>query len=220
MKFVCISDLHGLQRKKWCIPELLPDGDVLIISGDLTNYGEINQLVDFNSFLGEINYTKDRIIVIAGNHDFSLERERDIAESTLSNCTYLRDSEVNIDGIKIYGSPWTPKFFNWAFMVDSAESLTACWEQIPLDADILVTHGPPFGILDKTKNGDYAGCSKLRKRIKEVKPKYHIFGHIHEGYGKRKVGDTIFINASTCNERYKPINDPIIFHYDKLQERK
>lgn len=203
MKIVCISDTHSLHKKI-----KIPEGDLLIVAGDITNKGNLTDLSMFNQWLGKLKFKEK--VCIAGNHDFCFERDLSLAKSVLSNATYLHDSEVIIDGLKIYGSPWTPKFFNWAFNVDRGPDIWKYWENIPLDTDILVTHGPPYGILDKNLAGTFTGCESLFRRVSELSLKLHVFGHIHESYGQVKIGETLFVNASICDVNYAPVNAPIV----------
>jgi hypothetical protein len=133
------------------------------------------------------------------------------SEAILTNCTYLKDSELVIDGIKFYGSPWQPEFFDLAFNLPRGAALKAKWDLIPKDADVLITHGPPQGYGDLTRQGDRAGCFDLLDTIKALQPRLHVYGHIHEGVGKYQVGRTTLINASSCDPDYHPANPPIIF---------
>jgi predicted phosphodiesterase len=204
MKFVVISDTHN-NHKHMDIPE----GDVLIHAGDFTSHGSADDIVRFNTFLGTFPHKYK--ILIAGNHDLLFEKDPKLAQSLLTNCLYLQDSAVVIEGIKIYGSPWQPWFYDWAFNLQRGAPLKAKWDMIPDDVDILITHGPPHGHGDKTTGGEYAGCEELLQALHRVQPKYHLFGHIHEGYSQTKEGPTICINASTCNFSYSPINPPIVF---------
>ena len=112
-------------------------------------------------------------------------------------------------GIKIWGSPFTPEFMDWAFM-GMPEELGAIWAEIPKNLDILITHGPPFGILDRTMRGENAGCPKLLEAIQIKTPRIHVFGHIHEGYGLREKNGTVFMNASLCNANYELVNKPVV----------
>jgi len=91
---------------------------------------------------------------------------------------------VIIEGVKFYGSPWQPRFFDWAFNLDRGEEIKKKWDLIPMDTDVLITHGPPYGILDLTHEGEKVGCEELMKAVLRVQPKIHIFGHIHEAYGE------------------------------------
>lgn len=205
MRVICISDTHSLH---WKLDHAIPDGDLLIHAGDITSSGDLADVKSFNQWIGHLPHPHK--IVIAGNHDFCFERNREVAQGHLSNCRYLQDSEVVINGIKIYGSPWQPWFFDWAFNLERGEPLARVWKQIPIDTDILVTHGPPFGILDKTARGEQVGCKDLLERIEQIAPRLHVFGHIHEAYGKTRVGGTTYVNASVCNLNYVPCNAPIV----------
>ena len=150
-------------------------------------------------------------LVVAGNHDFLFERDPATARALFTHATYLEDEAVEIDGVRFYGSPYTPEFFNWAFMLPRGEALRAKWSRIPNDVDVLVTHGPPNKVLDLTVHGDHAGCEALAERVAELKPKLHVFGHIHEGYGIRDDGPTRYMNASICTFDYRPKNAPMVF---------
>ncbi|XP_070533949.1 metallophosphoesterase MPPED2-like [Ptychodera flava] len=220
-RFVCVSDTHSQTHKM----DPLPDGDVLIHAGDFTQEGLPQEVVKFNDWLGTLPYKHK--IVIAGNHELSFdpvtikswqcmqrydESELKDMYLKLTNCTYLEDSETNVLGFRIYGSPWQPEFFDWSFNLPRGQPMLDVWNKIPEGIDILITHGPPLGHGDKTMSEQRAGCMELLNTIqKRVKPKYHIFGHIHEGYGVTSDGYTTYINASTCTLRYRPINKPVIF---------
>jgi len=202
MRIVILSDTHSQQD------ELdIPNGDVLIHCGDFTGNKSWKRVEEFNHFLGQLNHRHK--IVVAGNHDMHFESENQKAVATLSNATYLQDSEITIDGINFYGSPWTPCFFDWYFMADQ-KKLKTIWQKIPENIDILITHGPPKGILDLTADGVNAGCEELLKRVLHIKPKFHVFGHIHEGYGMIEIDGIKFINASNLDFHYRPANQPVV----------
>lgn len=130
----------------------------------------------------------------------------------LTNCIYLEDSTVNIYGINIYGTPWQPEFCKWAFNVPRGEKCLSKWNLIPENVDILLTHTPPVGHGDLVCSGIRAGCVELLNTVQQrIKPKYHVFGHIHEGYGITSDGKIIYINASTCDINYIPNNQPVVF---------
>lgn len=197
---VCVSDLHGMHRQV-----SIPQADLLIVAGDLTRFGEATEYVDLNRWLGDLPIRHK--VVIAGNHDKFLYDMRNRVEFT--NATYLESSAVTIEGIRIYGAPWTPIFFDWYFMLTDTE-LREQWEQIPEDTDILVTHGPPAGYLDSVVTGPRRiGCAHLRDAVERVKPKLHVFGHNHGGYGFARNQHTLFANCSVCTERYDPTNAPL-----------
>lgn len=204
MKLVIISDTHGLHESLE-----IPDGDVLIHAGDLTRHGSLENVQEFNEFLGTLPHPHK--IVIAGNHDLCFERYREACEELLTNCIYLQDQEVILDGVKFYGSPWQPWFYDWAFNLERGPEIRAKWELIPEDTDMLITHGPPYGIGDLTTRGEKTGCQDLLEVVEKIKPTAHIFGHIHEGYGITSNKTTTFINASVCDQLYRLANQPIIF---------
>jgi len=189
VKIVAIADTHGRHEEVG-----VPEADILVHAGDVTNAGSLEELVAFNDFLGTLPHPHK--IVIAGNHDFCFERERIEAERTLTNATYLHDSDITIDGIRFYGSPWQPEFMNWAFNLPRGEALAQKWKQIPADTDILITHSPPFGLGDLTRRGEQVGCKDLRRRLSEVRPSVHVFGHIHENTGIWTDEDVVAVNAS------------------------
>lgn len=207
MRLVCISDTHSLHRR---IPEV-PDGDILIHAGDCLGAGTLDNVEDLNDWLGTLPHQHK--IVIAGNHDWAFQETPELAREALTNAMYLEDSGVEIDGLRFWGSPWTPEFMDWAFMLGRGQPLNDRWKLIPDDTDVLITHGPPKDIADEVSLGfrcQNVGCTDLKFRIAQLSLTAHIFGHIHEGYGEYQRGDTRFINASTCNARYEPINPPIV----------
>lgn len=208
MKLVCISDTHSLHRKL-----AIPDGDVLIHAGDWGGSGSWREWLDFNNWLDSLPHKHK--VIIPGNHDeYCEEFFISALQSVGKNVHLLNESGVTLDGVTFWGSPWTPEFFNWSFMYARAEG-KKIWERIPDKVDVLITHGPPAGILDtvmRFKTDEYqpesTGCIDLLHRVRAVSPKVHIFGHIHEGYGQKTEGGTLFVNASSCTEHYRPINPP------------
>jgi len=206
MQIVAMSDTHMSEHEI-----KVPDGDVLIFAGDMCNRGGIEEVAAFGASL--MSYPHKHKIVIAGNHDRVFEQDGNVAGLMLHDCIYLQDGLVEIDGVKIYGSPWQPEFCGWAFNLPRGEDLKRKWDMIPEDTDILVTHGPPYGILDMNSRNYNVGSKTLLDAVQRVQPKYHIFGHIHEGYGMVKQCDTYFINASVCDGEYIPNNDPIVFEF-------
>lgn len=207
MRIVYISDTHSMKPE-----HPIPDGDVIVCSGDISNRGSEKDIRSFALWYNNLPHKHK--IVIAGNHDFSFERTPKLAQGWLCNATkiiYLEDRGIEIDGVRFYGSPWQPEFFNWAFNLprDTGE-LGVKWGLIPDDTDVLITHGPPNGILDRCSDGRRVGCEELLDKVRDIKPKIHVFGHIHEAYGTHQTADTLFINASTCTLQYEPTNKPIV----------
>lgn len=203
MRIVCVSDTHGQGRDL-----AVPDGDVLVHAGDLTGMGTLAQLAKEATWLRSLPHRTK--VVIAGNHDFGFQHEPREALALFDGLVYLEDSEATIEGVRFYGSPWQPRFFDWAFNLDRGEAIRRRWDQIPAGIDVLVTHGPPAGILDKTAAGTDVGCADLLDAVARVRPKVHVFGHIHEAYGVLERDGTKFVNASTCNRSYKPVQRPIV----------
>jgi len=214
MKFISISDTHTKHNQ---IPlEWLEPADCIIHAGDISSMGYLHEIKNFCSWFSKLDQYKHKIF-IAGNHDWGFERNPNDVSLIIKefpNITYLQDSSVEIEGIKIYGSPWQPEFFQWAFNLQRGPEIQEKWDMIPLDTDILITHGPVYGHGDFVPGprGGYVGCKDLLDTIvTKVKPKIHIAGHIHCGYGESFAGNTHFINASTLNEQYIVTNPPIKF---------
>jgi Icc-related predicted phosphoesterase len=213
MKIVMISDTHGTY-----IPVTsLPDGDILIHSGDATSMGYEHEVKNLAKFFKRYENKFDQIIYVPGNHDLSFDDPEKVDKMVeileeVPNVKVLINELFVYDGVKIYGSPITPPFMNWAFMKNDEDS-QGHWYSTPTNIDILVTHGPPQGILDRcfdhaTYEDKHVGCKHLLSRVLDIKPKLHIFGHIHEGYGIEENEFTTFINASIKDENYNPVNNP------------
>lgn len=209
MKIVCISDTHGDH-----LLVSVPEGDVLVHAGDITAHGTRE---DFLSFLQWFSsHPHKHKIFIAGNHDTYLEQEPAEVQTELQShdVVYLNDSGIEIDGIWFWGSPITPRFFDWSFMRDEQE-IVAHWDLIPDNTHVLITHGPVWGILDEVErsktHSEHTGCKALADRVKQIQPAYHVFGHIHEGYGHVSVGETNYLNVSTMNNSYRIQNEPVVF---------
>ena len=173
-------------------------------------------------------------IVIAGNHDISFDEnfydrmwaryhgskedneaiKRAYRSARSSNVIYLEDESFQLPasegGWKLYGSPWQPYFYDWGFNLHRGEPLRQAWARIPNDTQVLLTHGPPYRILDQAKSGGSVGCEDLLERLRVVRPLLHVFGHIHEACGAEKIDGTIFVNASTCSLRYRPVQEPFV----------
>jgi Icc-related predicted phosphoesterase len=208
MKILFISDTHGQHRKL----KNLPQADLLIHSGDVSRRGEDHEIEDFIRWFSQLDFQYK--IFIAGNHDFYFEDEtvNRVQKMLPQNTYYLCDTGVTIEGISFWGSPITPTFFNWAFNRDRGKEIAKYWNKIPESTDILITHGPPFGILDQTQSGLHVGCESLLKKVKSIKPQYHLFGHIHEAYGVYESAQTTFINGSILDENYVITNQPIVLN--------
>jgi Icc-related predicted phosphoesterase len=206
MKIIAISDTHG-QHDYLEVPE----GDMLIHAGDVSKMGKTKEITAFLDWFQQLPHPYK--IFIAGNHDFFFERAttQEVEEILPENVIYLNDSGITIEGINIWGSPISPFFYNWAFNRHRGEDIKKHWDLIPDSTNILVTHGPVAGVLDKTVHGDSVGCADLKATVELIKPKYFICGHIHEAQGVYKNEGTTYINASMLDERYRLVNSPVMF---------
>ena len=214
-----ISDTHTKHEK---LNGFLPGGDILLCAGDISSRGYKTELENFFKWFDGIdNY--DHKIFIAGNHDFGFQDEPETIKGLLTGyktIDYLQDEYLGIqDGdepeLKIWGSPWQPEFHNWAFNLPRGEKIKEKWDLIPNDVDILITHGPPFSKLDYVPyNNINVGCEELLLKVQQIKPKIHLFGHIHEGSGYVFDGNTHYINAAVLNGRYEFRNKPITVDFN------
>lgn len=206
LKFVAIADTHSRHHNL-----RMPRADVLIHAGDVSYRGEKMEIEDFFKWFVRLDYPYK--ILVAGNHDFYFEKikPKDLEQIIPPGVIYLNDSGVEINGIRIWGSPITPQFYNWAFNRRRGTEIQKHWNMVPADTDLLITHGPPFGVMDLTAQDRHAGCKDLLKRVGEIRPCVHVFGHIHESYGTTKKMGVRFINASQMNESYELVNKPILF---------
>ncbi len=220
MKITFISDTHNKHSQ---VTSSLPGGDLLIHAGDMSSMGRRNEVQQFLEwFNGLDNYTHK--IFIAGNHDWGFQDDPKMCQEQLelyNKVTYLQDNlevigEDYETAVKVYGSPWQPEFYNWAFNLPRMGwELEVKWNDIPMNTDILVTHGPALGQLDTVVGqGVPLGCELLAERIKVVKPKIHVCGHIHTGYGYKFVDGTHYFNAAVLDERYIFTQKPMTVEWD------
>jgi Icc-related predicted phosphoesterase len=225
MRITLISDTHTKHEELLWDKMDLPGGDLLIHAGDIMNSGyNSNDITNFCSWFDTLEQY-DHKVFIAGNHDRKFEDKPEQAleiVNSYKNITYLQDDWVKVgideEMAKIYGSPWQPEFYNWAFnLPKGGPGLMSKWEAIPTDTDILITHGPPQDHLDMSGppyNEPHLGCALLREKVDEQPPKIHVFGHIHGGYGYKFHNGTHFFNASILNERYEYVNKPVTFDWN------
>jgi len=247
MRITHISDTHNKHKQ---LDGKLPGGVLLIHSGDISSLGRKHEVEQFINWFGKQDYMHK--VFIAGNHDMTFDREillrdklahfegRDrndydtecaegkpdwlveMLANLPDNVYYLENSSIKLEGINIWGSPYSPSFgYGWGFNKDRGHDIAQCWNEIPMDTDIVITHSPIYGYNDRAQNTNQnVGCSDLYHRLHEVKPHLHFAGHIHEGHGwgtipyKDEWGDIYTFNGSSCNLRYEAINPPITFDYD------
>lgn len=218
LKIVMISDTHQLHEQV-----VIPAGDVLVHCGDFTNKGTDGALTKFLEWLS--SQPHEHKVFIAGNHELGLDKgpnrikKQELIQNFISqksNMFYLENSECTINGVKFYGSPVTPWFYDWAWNVARGIAIAGVWDKIPEDTQVLITHGPPYGILDLVDNAfgrdAHQGCSELRERIKALPSlKLHTFGHLHLQGGHSVVEDGVtFVNAAICDDAYKTIHPPVV----------
>ena len=194
MNVTIIADTHGLHDEIKLKP-----GTMLIHAGDITEYGTEEEVISFLQWFSQQPFKYK--IFIAGNHDFFLEestaakRKKFISKDII----YLQNSGVEIEGLKIWGSPVTPYFLGMAFNVRPGKDIKKIWEKVPQDTAILITHGPPKGMLD-----DNFGCEELLNALPIINPKIHCFGHVHGCNGRKNFNKTMFVNAALVN-RLEPL---------------
>ena len=193
MLLTLLSDTHGLHRE---LSQAVGSGDLIIHAGDITEYGTAEELEDFTDWFSGLPFKTK--VFIAGNHDLVLEEGAGLAHRRAKlppGTHYLENETLTLGGLKIWGSPCSPYFMGMAFNKRRGEEIRQVWQKIPQDTDILVTHTPPFGVLDGG-----LGCEELSDRLLKVKPKMHVFGHVHGEYGLQESGKTKFINAALAGE--------------------
>lgn len=217
MKITFFSDTHNAHK----FVDIPSDSDMVIFTGDMCGHGNIKECKSFLRWFSELpNKYK---VMISGNHDIYMDKShyknngRDYNPKDIipQNIIYLENETVTIEDIKIFGSPVTPWFYDWAFNVNRGEDILEYWNKIEPDTDIIITHGPPQGILDRCMDGSEVGCIDLKNKIDEIKPSIVAFGHIHEAYGIKDIDDVKYINSSIMTVRYQPLNDPITIDYEK-----
>jgi predicted phosphodiesterase len=206
MRLVFISDTHNKTDF------VVPDGDVLVHCGDFTMNGSAREIQAFDLWLESLPHRYK--IVIAGNHDIGFEEAPEAAQALLRTPIYLQDSGIVIEGVRFYGSPWTPWFYDWAFNLPPGMPLSLKWDLISKDVDVLITHGPPYGILDLNMRDEHCGDEALLEAVEQIKPKIHAFGHVHYSRGAGHLGETLFVNAAICTDRYDAWQKPTVVDFE------
>lgn len=239
MRITHISDTHNKHKR---LDGKLPGGVLLIHSGDISSLGRKHEVEGFIKWFGKQDYMHK--VFIAGNHDMTFDREKllrdklayfegrtdydtecaegkpewlvEMLNNLPDNVYYLENSSIKLEGINIWGSPYSPSFgYGWAFNKDRGNDIAQCWNEIPMDTDIVITHTPIYGYNDRTSNtNENVGCADLYYRLREVKPHLHFAGHIHEAYGYKPIDWGYTFNGCSCNLRYEAENNPITFDYN------
>ena len=223
-KIICISDTHGAHNKLE-----IPECDVLIHAGDWTTSGTMKQVKEFAEWFRSLDQASEKIC-IPGNHDIVAESYTDFVRDEFPSkdgIHLLIDEHVTVEGIKYWGSPYTSRFgVGYAFQVDRGSAARAHWSQIPSDANVIITHGPPKGYADLAVDFNWdptsiygklihAGDNQLREKLAEIKPRFHVCGHMHGGYGIHPTEfGTVVVNAAVSADRHNVSNfNPIVVHY-------
>jgi predicted phosphohydrolase len=191
MRLVAVADTHLFHNEL-----SIPDGDVFIHAGDMCRAGDLTELAEAAQWIQSLPHRHK--IVVAGNHDWAFAKTPEAARALFSSdVLYLQDSAVQIAGLTFWGSPWQPAYNDWAFNLPRGEPLAERWSRIPIGTDVLITHGPPAGIGDGSSNANRKGCGDLLERVRIVRPRIHLFGHIHEDGGAWNIDGTFFVNCTT-----------------------
>ncbi len=211
MRLVFISDTHGKHHNV-----SVPDGDALIHCGDFSSQGALHEIQNFNAWMKKQPHALK--LAIPGNHELGLSSSHaspefiELAQEALADVKLLLHEAFEWQGVRFFGSPWTPEFRGWAFNYPHNKDV---WGDVPMDTDVLITHGPPYGVLDQldergSEPGLHVGCLHLRRAVRRIEPRIHAFGHIHEGAGLHAADGTLFVNASQLDSRYRHVNLPVV----------
>jgi predicted phosphohydrolase len=191
MRIVAVSDTHAFHSELGAIPE----GDVFVHAGDLCRHGRMDELRQAADWLRSLRHPYK--VIVAGNHDWCFLRDRPAALGMLgAGVTYLEDAGAVIEGVRFWGSPWQPSYNGWAFNLPRGAELAAKWDLIPAATDVLITHGPPHGIGDRSWDLERSGCLDLLAAVRRVRPLLHLFGHIHQDGGFWDVEGLAFANVT------------------------
>jgi hypothetical protein len=197
MRIVCMADTHQFHHEL-----TVPAGDLLVHAGDFCRRGDLGECQQFADWW---NYLPHRHkVLVPGNHEFCFQKQRARAFAMFPGTHCLLDAEVTLGGARIYGSPWQPRYLDWAFNLPRGEALAARWARIPAGLHLLVTHGPPHGTGDRTSHGErahrggpHSGCEDLRDRVAQVRPALHVYGHVHEDGGAWDLDGCMSANVTT-----------------------
>jgi len=215
MKIAAVSDSH---LRKYTIPKV----DVLVHAGDHTLQGNFQELNRSIEQLKEHKENASHIVVIAGNHERVVEKDPSLAKQLYKEAgiIYLQDDMVEIQGVKFYGSPYTPEFCNWAFATHQFDAEVGIdpeevWSRVPEEVDVLITHGPPWGRFDVPfGSNSHVGCPTLMRHLQRIKPQVHVFGHIHSPGDVVGADGIRYINAAVCNGLYERVYEPTVFEIE------
>ncbi|MCM4155356.1 metallophosphatase domain-containing protein [Gramella sp. AN32] len=204
MRLVCLADTHNKHHDM-----VIPDGDILIHAGDCTDGGSKHETEDFLKWMeSQMHPVK---ILVPGNHDFYFEKQENLENLPLSIHTLINQSLI-IEYLQFWGSPVTPGDGHWAFNEERGKSIRKYWDKIPEHTNILITHSPPYGLMDDIEKGMKLGCEELKKAVERVQPDYHLFGHVHYSAGLARIKNTTYYNLSQLDERGRIMHSPAIIN--------
>ncbi|MDX1418320.1 MAG: metallophosphatase domain-containing protein [Rubricoccaceae bacterium] len=232
-RLVCLADTHG-RHGSLRGPLAVPDGDVLVFAGDACTRGTAEEWAQFCGWLALLPHAHK--VVVAGNHDWPVQpsrpawgvqarygpasvaaaRERVLA----AGAVLVEDAEVVVAGLRVWGSPWVPSFNGWAFNLPrGGAALASVWGAMPPGLDVLVTHTPSFGRLDRTEDGRRVGCERLAERLAALDasstgPRVHVHGDIHESGGVQGppagARGRLTVNAAVVDVAYRVVRAPVV----------
>lgn len=214
LKCMHMSDTHDTFQD---ISMLVPEGtDIVFITGDVTYHGKPEELNRLKVYLIKMLKKSKHVVMTVGNHEKGCEANPQLWIDSMKEIgvKLLMHEAIEVEGYKVFGSPWTPWFGGWAYNYHRSIGYEM-WEKIPMDTELLLTHGPPYGILDYV-HGEKVGCINLFNKINNLTElKYHMFGHIHETHGEAQYKGIQFLNSSIMNGDYRFVNKPHHFWLDK-----
>jgi predicted phosphohydrolase len=192
MRIVAVADTHLFHDDL-----RVPEGDLFVHAGDLCRGGTLDELDEGLAWVRSLPHRLK--VLIAGNHDWAFAREpaEARARARAAGVVYLEDGGAEVGGLRVWGAPWQPAYNDWAFNLPRGPALAEKWAKVPPGLDLLVTHGPPAGVGDRSSTGGRGGCADLRARVAEARPRVHLFGHIHEDGGAWALEGTLFVNCTT-----------------------
>lgn len=203
-----ISDTHAMHGSL-----SLPGGDILIHCGDMLDLfdRDASALRELDDWFGRQDYPK--ILITGGNHDLALETALSRTRQPFRNARYIEDERIAVEGLEVYAAPWVPQLGGHAFYRDE-DALREKWAAVPSGLDILITHVPPAGILDRSSRGHSHGCPHLAAEIARIAPRLHCFGHVHASAGQTRIGDTLFVNASSAVSGERAVRAPFVLEIE------
>jgi Calcineurin-like phosphoesterase len=213
LRLVVLSDTHGRHRDLE-----VPEADLLIHAGDFTRHGKEHEVAAFGAWLAQQPHAVK--LVVPGNHDLLCQQDPERARELLPGARLLLGEGGHFAGLSVWGSPWQPWFKDWAFNLPRGPLLAEHWATAPADLDVLITHTPPAGVLDVTWRRQAVGCEDLTAALSRLRPRLHVFGHIHEARGRALLPTGgLALNACNLNLLYRPAHPVWLLEWDSTGPR-